>query len=67
MGGVVTEWGDEVERYERDARVVVIDLRTSNVRAGYVVEDRGGPAHVVIRYDDGALIRVGRAFVRPEP
>lgn len=62
----MTEEYGATDRYAEGERVAVIDLRTGTRHAGYVVADRGGEAKVTVRYDDGALVRVGRAFVRYE-
>lgn len=43
-------------------RVIVTDLRTGTQHRGSVSEV-GGDGFLVVKYDDGALVRVGRGFV----
>lgn len=44
-------------------RVIVTDLRTGTQHRGSVSEV-GGDGKLVVEYDDGTIIRVGRGFVQ---
>ena len=44
-------------------RVIVTDLRTGTQHRGSVSEV-GGDGKLVVEYDDGTTVRVGRGFVR---
>lgn len=47
-------------------RVTVVDLRTGTINLG-VVEEVGGDGFLVVKYDNGSLVRVGRGFVKHVP